>query len=49
MDASQLAVDAMYYVSDLGGLLLIIGAIAFADLTIWFLVKLVKQARNAKW
>lgn len=47
-DASQLAIDAMYYIGKLSPLLLLIGAISFADLVINQLVSLVKKGK-IKW
>lgn len=49
-DASQMAFDAMGYVQLIVPLLLIIGGVAFADLTIGFLIKLWKQSgKKLKW
>lgn len=50
MDASQMAIDSMHYVQLIAPLLLIIGGVAFADLTISFLIKLWKQSgKKLKW
>jgi hypothetical protein len=45
MGASQMAMDAMVYVRDISPILLILGGVSFADITILFLVRLIKQGR----
>jgi hypothetical protein len=45
MGASQMAMDAMIYVRDISPILLILGGVSFADITILFLVRLMKQGR----
>ena len=45
-EASQIAIDAMMYVRELWPLLLILGGVAFADLVVHFLIRLMKSARG---
>lgn len=45
MGASEMAIDAMYYVRDISPILLILGGVSFADITILFLVRLMKQGK----
>lgn len=49
MGASQMAIDAMYFVSHLGPLLLILGGVAFADLVVHTLIGLMKKAGKVRW
>lgn len=50
VDESSLALDALGYVKMIAPLLLIIGAVSFADLIINFLIKLVKKIPSKfKW
>lgn len=52
MDENSLVMEALVYVRLISPLLLIIGAISFADLTVGYLVKLVKKmpfAGKVKW
>lgn len=48
MGASQMAVDAMVYVGQISPLLLVLGGVAFGDLLIFYMIKLVK-AGKIKW
>jgi hypothetical protein len=50
--AADIAQDALGYIKWIGPLLLIFGAVSFADLTIGYLIKLMKQmpfAGKIKW
>lgn len=50
MGASQMAIDSMAYVREIAPLMLLLGAISFADLTVHFLVKLFKSGKGKlKW
>lgn len=52
MDESSLVMEALVYVKEISPLLLIIGAISFADLTIGYVVSLFKKmpfAGKMKW
>jgi hypothetical protein len=45
---ANIALEAMPYIRQISPILMLIGAISFADLTISFLVKLMKKGR-IKW
>jgi hypothetical protein len=46
MEGSNLVADAMSFLVEIAPLLLLIGGISFADLTLNFLIKLVKQLKS---
>lgn len=48
MDASQMAIDTMVYVREIGPILLILGAVSFADLVVLFLIRLMRAGKIGK-